>query len=69
VERLHQPSATRSWPGQVFADEDQPYAAAMQAFVAASLARDQRQSGSLSTDSALNRRERLRLLRLEAAAL
>jgi transposase InsO family protein len=53
----------------VFADEDQPYAAAMQAFVAASIARDQRPSGSLAVDSALTTRERLRQLRLESAAL
>jgi transposase InsO family protein len=69
VEPLHQPTAARSWPGQVFADEDQPYAAAMQAFVAASIARDQRPSPSLAADSALTTRERLRQLRLEAAAL
>jgi hypothetical protein len=53
----------------VFADPDQPYAAAMQAFVAASFARDQRQSPSLAADKALTRRERLRQLRLESAAL
>src|SRR5262249_7598383 len=33
VERLQDLSAARSWPGQVFADLDQPYATAMQAYV------------------------------------
>jgi transposase InsO family protein len=69
VERLHQPSATRSWPGQVFADPDQPYATAMQVYVAASIARDQGQLAPPSTDSASARRERLRQLRLVSAAL
>lgn len=69
MERLHDPSAARSWPGQVFADEDQPYAAAMQAFVAASIARDQGQPSPPSADSVSTTRERLRQLRLEAATL
>lgn len=69
VERLPDPAAARSWPGQVFADEDQSYAAAMQAFVAASLARDQRQPRPAGDDSAPTTRERLRQIRLESAAL
>jgi transposase InsO family protein len=69
VERLPDPAAARSWPGQVFADEDQPYAVAMQAFVTASIARDQRQSDPPATDEAAATRERLRQLRLEASAL
>jgi transposase InsO family protein len=69
VERLPDPSAARSWPGQVFADPDQPYATAMQSFVAASQARDQGQLAPASADSASATRERLRQLRLEAATL
>jgi transposase InsO family protein len=69
VERLREPSAARFWPGQVFADPDQPYAAAMQTFVAASSARDQRQADLPGTASAPTTRERLRQLRLESAAL
>jgi transposase InsO family protein len=69
VERLRDPSAARPWPGQVFADADRPYAAAMQTFVAASIARDQRQPGRAAGDSATTTRERLRQLRLESAAL
>jgi len=69
VERLPDPAAARSWPGQVFADPDQPYAAVMQAFVTASIARDQRQEGPPATDEAVATRERLRQLRLEATAL
>jgi transposase InsO family protein len=69
VERLREPSAARSWPGQVFADQDQPYAAAMQTFVAASIARDQHQADLPGNDSATSTRERLRQLRLESAAL
>jgi len=69
VQRLREPSAARSWPGQVFADEDQPYAAAMQTFVAASHARDQRQADLPGDDSATSTRERLRQLRLESATL
>jgi Integrase core domain len=53
----------------VFADQDQPYAAAMQTFVAASIARDQRQADVPGNDSATSTRERLRQLRLESAAL
>jgi hypothetical protein len=66
---VRHPSAARSWPGQVFADEDQPYVAAMQTFVAASIARDQRQAGAPGDDSATTPRERLRQLRLESATL
>jgi len=69
VERLHQPSAPRPWPGQVFADQDQPYVAAMQTFVAASIARDQCQTGAPGDDSATSTRARLRQLRLESATL
>ena len=69
VERLREPSAARSWPGQVFADPDQPYTAAMQTFVAASIARDQRQADLPGDDTATSTRERLRHLRLESAAL
>jgi transposase InsO family protein len=69
VERLREPSAACSWPGQVFADEDQPYVVAMQTFVAASIARDQRLADLPGDDSATTTRERLRQLRLESAAL
>jgi transposase InsO family protein len=53
----------------VFADPEQPYTEAMQAFVAASIARDQRRDTPPATDSAITSRERLRRLRQEAAAL
>jgi len=69
VERPREPSVARSWPGQVFAERDQPYAAAMQAFVTASIARDQRQDAPPANDEAAGTRERLRQLRLEASAL
>lgn len=69
VERLHHPCAARSWPGQVFAEPDHSYATAMQAYVAASIARDQGQLAPPSTDSASGTPERLRQLRLESAAL
>jgi transposase InsO family protein len=69
VERLPDDAAARCWPGQVFAEPDQPYVAAMQAFVTASLARDQRQAGSPADDTATTTRERLRQIRLESAAL
>lgn len=69
VERLPDDAAARSWPGQVFAELDQPYATVMQAFVTASIARDQRQSGPPVIDEAASARERLRQLRLEASTL